>query len=84
MDPTRINLGKDFTEQLEAAGVHVSLTAAAAHWQLGKTEVHVGLFTCVLERILTDRNPQNQDESLQCVAQCHVKNARLMVFRPVN
>ena len=74
LDPARANLGKGFTEPLEAMGVHVSQTAAGVHWQLGKTEVHGGIFCRVFERVLEQRNPSNQGESLQCVTQSHVKN----------
>ena len=38
LDPARTNLGKGFTEPLEAMGVHISQTAAGARWQLGKTD----------------------------------------------
>ena len=74
LDPACANLGKGFTKPLEAMGVHVSQTAAGVHWQLGKTEVHGGLFCRVLERVLEQRNPSNQGEWLQCVTQSHVKN----------
>eukprot|EP00435_Cladocopium_sp_Y103_P060613 s808_g22.t1 len=80
MDPARTNLGKDFTEPLEAMGVHVSQTAAGAHWQLGKTEVHGGLFCRVLERVLEQRSPASQEEWLQCVTQSHVKNSTIQTY----
>eukprot|EP00435_Cladocopium_sp_Y103_P055765 s362_g18.t1 len=80
MDPARTNLGKNYTEPLEAVGVHVSLTAAGAHWQLGKTEVHGGLFCHVLERVLQEKSPQNQVEWLQAVSQCHVKNSTIQTY----
>ena len=43
-DPARTNLGRALTEPAELEGTHISTTAAAAHWQHGKTEVHGGLF----------------------------------------
>lgn len=78
MDPARTKLGKALTEPCELEGSHVSITAAGAHWQLGKVEVHGGLFCQMLERVLQERNPKTKDEWLDCVRQCHIKNSTIM------
>ena len=80
MDPARTNLGRALTEPAELEGTHISTTAAAAHWQHGKTEVHGGLFAKVLDKVLAERNPSNQDEWLDCVRQCHVKNSTIQTY----
>ena len=80
MDPAKTNLGKALTEPMELEGTHISTTAAAAHWQLGKTEVHGGLFAKVLSKVLEERQPTNQAEWLDCVRQCHVKNSTIQTF----
>ena len=77
MDPAQTNLGRAFTEPCELEGSHISVTAAGAHWQHGKTEVHGGLFERVLSKVLEDRNPTNRDQWLDCVRQCHVKNSTI-------
>eukprot|EP00435_Cladocopium_sp_Y103_P012259 s60_g3.t1 len=80
MDPARTNLGQALTEPTELEGTHISATAAAAHWQLGKTEVHGGLFAKVLEKVLAERSPTDQTEWLDCVRQCHVKNTTIQTY----
>ena len=77
LDPARTNLGKALTEPCELEGSHVSIIAAGAHWQLGKTEVHGGLFAKVLSRVLEERSPQTKEEWLDCVRHCHIKNSTI-------
>ena len=77
MDPARTNIGKALTEPCELEGTHVSMTAAGAHWQLGKTEVHGGLFAKVLSKVLSERNPTSKGQWLDCVRHCHVKNSTI-------
>lgn len=77
MDPARTNLGKALTEPCELEGTHISPTAAAAHWQLGKTEVHGGLFARVLEPVIQERSPSSKEEWLDCIRHCHVKNSTI-------
>ena len=77
MDPARTNLGKALTEPCELEGTHVSVIAAGAHWQLGKTEVHGGIFAKVLSKVIAERNPTSKAEWLDCVRHCHVKNSTI-------
>eukprot|EP00435_Cladocopium_sp_Y103_P016757 s3691_g4.t1 len=77
IDPARTNLGKALTEPCELEGTHVSVIAAEAHWQLGKVEVHGGLFSRLLDKVIHERGPKNQEEWLDCVRHCHVKNATI-------
>eukprot|EP00435_Cladocopium_sp_Y103_P017847 s883_g4.t1 len=77
MDPARTNLGRALTEPCELEGTHVNMTAAGASWQLGKVEVHGGLFAQVLDRVLAERAPSTKEEWLDCVRHCHVKNATI-------
>lgn len=62
MDPARTNLGKQMLDPVEAEGTHVLITAAGAHWQLGKTEVHGGWFARVLEKVLEQTQPSAKAE----------------------
>ena len=43
-DPAKPNVADALTVPLEQGGSTVKITAADAHWQLGKTEVHGGRF----------------------------------------
>ena len=42
-------------EPTELEGTHVHVTAAGAHWQFGKTEVHGGWFGRVLSKVLDSK-----------------------------
>ena len=77
IDPARTNLGKALSEPCELEGTHVNVTAAGAHWQLGKVEVHGGLFSHLLDKVIQERSPSTQDEWLDCVRHCHVKNSTI-------
>eukprot|EP00435_Cladocopium_sp_Y103_P001293 s456_g1.t1 len=80
LDPARTNLGKAMVEPSELEGTHVHVTAAGAHWQLGKTEVHGGWFNRVLSKVLETHNPQTREEWLECVIQSHVKNQMIQSY----
>ena len=56
------------------------VTAAGAHWQLGKTEVHGGWFSRVLSKVLEQKSPENKEEWLECVIQSHVKNQMIQNY----
>ena len=77
MDPARTNLGKALTEPCELEGTHVSVTAAGAHWQLGKVEVHGGIFSHLLDKVIDERSPTTKEQWLDCVRHCHVKNSTI-------
>ena len=77
MDPARTNLGKALAEPCELEGTHINVTAAGAHWQLGKVEVHGGIFARLLEKVIDERSPSTQEEWLDCVRHCHVKNSTI-------
>ena len=57
--------------------VPISVIAAEAHWQLGKVEVHGGIFSRLLDKVIQERGPSTQEEWLDCVRHCHVKNATI-------
>ena len=80
LDPARTNLGKAMVEPTELEGTHVLVTAAGAHWQLGKTEVHGGWFSRVLSKVLEQKSPENKEEWLECVIQSHVKNQMIQNY----
>ena len=80
LDPARTNLGKAMVEPTEVEGTHIHVTAAGAHWQLGKTEVHGGWFGRVLAKVLEAQNPQNKEDWLECVVQAHVKNQMIQSY----
>ena len=80
IDPAQANLSDAFTAPLESAGARVSITAADAHWQLGKVEVHGGWFSRVLERALADNPPQSREAWLECVQAAHCKNELIQVY----
>ena len=77
IDPARTNLGKALTEPCELEGTHVSVTAAGAHWQLGKVEVHGGIFSHLLDKVIDERSPTTKEQWLDCVRHCHVKNSTI-------
>ena len=67
-------------EPTELEGTHVHVTAAGAHWQFGKTEVHGGWFGRVLSKVLDSQNPQTREAWLECVVQAHVKNQMIQSY----
>ena len=80
MDPARTNVGREMVEPTELEGTQILMTAAGAHWQLGKTEVHGGWFSRVLERILDEVHPTSKEQWLECVQHAHVKNQMIQVY----
>ena len=64
----------------ELAGSIVSSTAAEAHWQLGKVEVHGGWFARVLEKVIADCAPKDRESWLECVFGAHCKNELIQVY----
>eukprot|EP00435_Cladocopium_sp_Y103_P006224 s2324_g2.t1 len=80
MDPARTNLGEAMVSPTEIEGTQVHFTAAGAHWQLGKTEVHGGWFARVLSKVIDERSPATKEEWLECVIQSHVKNQMIQNY----
>eukprot|EP00435_Cladocopium_sp_Y103_P063629 s214_g25.t1 len=79
LDPAQTNLGEHMVGPCELEGSQIRPIAAGAHWQLGKTESHGGWFAHVLDKIIEEHQPQNQEEWLQCVTHAHVKNQMIQV-----
>ena len=80
VDPDQANLSAALTVPQELAGTHVSSTAAEAHWQLGKVEVHGGWFSRVLEKVLAEAMPHDRSTWLECVFAAHCKNELIQVY----
>ena len=80
VDPAKPNLADAFTVPLEIIGSTTKITAADAHWQLGKTEVHGGWFGRVLDKVINDQCPQNREEWVDCVHASHCKNQLIQVY----
>ena len=80
VDPDQANLSAALTIPQELAGAHVSTTAAEAHWQLGKVEVHGGWFGRILDKVLAEAMPHNRELWLECVYAAHCKNELVQVY----
>ena len=80
VDPDQANLSAALTVPQELAGAHVSATAAEAHWQLGKVEVHGGWFSRVLDKVLAEAMPHTRELWLECVYAAHCKNELVQVY----
>ena len=80
LDPAQVNLSEALTVPQELAGSIVSSTAAEAHWQLGKVEVHGGWFARVLEKVISDCAPRDKDSWMECVYGAHCKNELIQVY----
>ena len=80
LDPAQTNLSDAFTVPQELAGSIVHSTAAEAHWQLGKVEVHGGWFARVLAKVLEDCTPNTYERWLECVVGAHSKNELIQVY----
>ena len=80
VDPDQANLSNALTVPQELAGAHVSATAAEAHWQLGKVEVHGGWFSRVLDKVLADAMPHDRETWMECVYAAHCKNELIQVY----
>ena len=79
-DPAQPNVADALTVPLEKQGAHIKITAADAHWQLGKTEVRGGGFNRILNDVITERVPENQQDWLECVHASHCKNQLIQVY----
>ena len=79
-DPARANIADAFSLAMEQGGATFKLTAADAHWQLGKCEVHGGWFARVLEKIMAEHVPRTQEAWLECVHAAHCKNQLIQVY----
>ena len=79
-DPARANIADAFSSVMEQGGATFKLTAADAHWQLGKVEVHGGWFGKILSKLLAEHVPSNQAEWTECVNACHCKNQLIQVY----
>ena len=79
-DPHKANLADAFASILEQGGATFKLIAADAHWQLGKVEVHGGWFARVLEKVLSEHVPVNQEQWIDCVNAAHCKNQLIQVY----
>ena len=64
----------------EEQGVHMTVIAAEARWQLGRMENHGGLFDRILSRILDEHAPSNKTEWLDRVQHAHVKNQLIQSY----
>ena len=80
VDPAQTNLSEALTVPQEIAGSHISSTAAEAHWQLGKVEVHGGWFGRVLDKVIAEAMPHNRDTWMECVYAAHSKNELIQVY----
>ena len=80
MDPAAPNVADALTEHLEQRGTAIRLTAADAHHQLGKTEVHGGWFNRILRKIIEEHQPSSQSAWLDCVHSAHCKNQLIQVY----
>ena len=80
LDPAKPNVADALTQPLEERGVAIRVTAADAHHQLGKVEVHGGWFNRVLRKVIEEQQPSNQSEWLDCVHASHCKNQLIQVY----
>ena len=80
LDPAQVNLSEALTVPQELAGSIVNSTAADAHWQLGKVEVHGGWFARVLDRVIADSAPRDRASWEECVLAAHCKNELIQVY----
>ena len=80
VDPAQTNLSEALTTPQELAGAVISTTAAEAHWQLGKVEVHGGWFARVLDKVLSDCAPRDRHSWQECVTGAHCKNELIQVY----
>ena len=65
---------------LDDQGIVVRTIPAEAHWQLGRTEVHGGWFSKVLEKVILEHSPTTREEWEACVRHAHVKNQMIQNY----
>ena len=76
LDPGRPNLGTVFNDFCEQQGIAVEQTAAESHWQLAKVELHGQWFSRILDRIIDEVRPLDEEEHNTCIVQAQsAKNA---------
>ena len=80
VDPARANLSEAFTTPQELRGSTICTTAAEAHWQLGKVEVHGGWFNRVLDKVIAECAPHDRATWEACVSAAHSKNELIQVY----
>ena len=80
VDPSQANLREALTTPLALSGTRIVATAADAHWQLGKVEVHGGWFSRVLSRVMSDVMPHDKLSWQECVTAAHCKNEFVQVY----
>ena len=80
VDPAQTNLSEALTVPQEVAGSVVAATAAEAHWQLGKVEVHGGWFSRVLQKVIAECAPHDRQTWVECVVGAHCKNELIQVY----
>ena len=80
MDPAKPNVSEALIRPTELSGSIVHITAADAHHQLGKVEVHGGWFSHILDRILHEQSPSNPSQWMECVHAAHCKNELIQVY----
>ncbi|OLP88380.1 putative transposon protein [Symbiodinium microadriaticum] len=80
VDPAQTNLSDALTVPQELAGSVMASTAAEAHWQLGKVEVHGGWFSRVLQKVIAECAPHDRQSWLECVIGAHCKNELIQVY----
>ena len=80
VDPAQTNLSEAFTAPQELAGSRLDSTAAEAHWQLGKVEVHGGWFARVLTKVIAECAPNSWEQWQECVTGAHSKNELIQVY----
>ena len=80
MDSAQTNLGEAMQSYLDDQGIVVRTIPAEAHWQLGRTEVHGGWFSKVLEKVILEHSPTTREEWEACVRHAHVKNQMIQNY----
>ena len=81
LDPAQTNLGENLVGPCELEGSQIRPIVAGAQWQLGKTESHGGWFAHVLDEIIEEHQPENQEERLLCSAcTCEESNDSSSLF----
>lgn len=72
-DPARTNLADALTTPSELAGSVIHVTAADAHYQLG-------WFNQVLEKVIYDCSPSDQETWTECIHAAHCKNELIQAY----
>ena len=80
LDPAQTNLSDALTVPQELAGSKICMTAAEAHWQLGKVEVHGGWFSRILQKTIVETMPHDRETWEGCVYASHCKNELIQVY----